>query len=179
MGCELGIKTGGLPAYKVMPFPPMFDVMNLIQKSTYNYINALRVADGECIIVEDDIRFSSMFLENAEQVKKSNFKRTIVALYSAWDWTPKVRDHLQCMIPYPIDKFFGTQAMYYTSDVVHDLANFMNEHVGKEAYDMLIKSFCRLNPDVKLLATRYSVVQHIGGESTGLGYHHTTGNFVP
>lgn len=165
--------------YNQMQFPAMFDHMGVMSKSTYNYAHALMMGDDEAVIVEDDIKFSSMFLENVAQVSKQHFSKTIIALYSAWDWNSKVDDHLQCILPYEIDNFFGTQAMYYTKDIRKPLSDFMTAHCGKEPYDLLIKSYCRLNPDTKLLALRYSIAQHTGVESTGLGHHHTTGNYVP
>jgi hypothetical protein len=139
-------------------------------KSTLNYIACLR-GEGDLALFEDDVAFSSLTRRTLHQLEGTEH---IVALYHCYP--PEPGDSLT--VPYGLDGFYGTQGMYYPASVREPLADYMMTHLGREPYDLLIKAWC-MGVGHDMLALRHCVVQHMGVTTTGLGHHHTTGNFVP
>jgi hypothetical protein len=142
--------------------------------SQYNYAQALlHTKDG--FIVEDDVIFSKDFDYYYNQIL-SNIPapRYVIALYSCYDFKD---NHL--FGEYPIDAFYGTQAMLFDIHTAREFGEYLMGTIGNEAYDLALKTFIKnINPQVKLYATAYSLVQHIGQVSTGLGHNHQTANFI-
>jgi GR25 family glycosyltransferase involved in LPS biosynthesis len=140
--------------------------------SQYNYSIALRqTVDG--LIIEDDVKLSKDFNEHLEKVK-SNIptSRYAVALYSCYQWNKDLEK-------YPIDMFYGTQAMLYDIETARGFGEYLAQNIGKEPYDLALKTYIKkVDPEVILYATKYSLVQHIGDISTGLGGGHKTGHFI-
>jgi hypothetical protein len=140
--------------------------------SQYNYSIALRqTVDG--LIIEDDVKLSKDFDEHLEKVK-SNIptSRYAVALYSCYQWNKDLEK-------YPIDMFYGTQAMLYDIETARGFGEYLAQNIGKEPYDLALKTYIKeVDPEVILYATKYSLVQHIGDISTGLGGGHKTGHFI-
>ena len=146
--------------------------------SQYNYSQALlNTKDG--LIVEDDIIFSKDFNYHYSQILNNiPAPRYVIALYACYDFKDK---HLTNNLynEYPVDDFYGTQAMLFDIHTARQFGEYLAGAIGKEAYDLALKTFIKeINPQVKLYATKYSLVQHIGQVSTGLGYNHQTANFI-
>jgi len=145
--------------------------------SQYNYSVALRqTVDG--LIIEDDVHLSRNFDQHLEKIKSDiPTLRYAVALYSCYNWNYVSNN--STIAEYPIDNFYGTQAMLYDLETARGFGEYLVQNIGKEPYDLALKTYIKeINPDVVLYASKASLVQHIGDISTGLGGQHKTGNFI-
>jgi len=146
--------------------------------SQYNYSQALlNTRDG--LIIEDDVMLSKDFARYYENmIRILPTTRYAIALYACYDFWNKLLIN-GFFAEYPVDDFYGTQAMLFDIHTAREFGNYLAGTIGKEAYDLALKTFIKeINPQVKLYATKYSLVQHIGQVSTGLGYNHQTKNFI-
>jgi hypothetical protein len=145
--------------------------------SQYNYARALLTTkDG--LIIEDDVKLSRYFDKALDEVIRNiPTPRYAVALYSCYNWT---QDNFNEVIAkYPIDMFYGTQAMLYDIETAREFGAYLLENIGKEPYDLALKTFIKtVNPEVILYASKLSLVQHMGDVSTGLGNGHQCFNFL-
>jgi len=145
--------------------------------SQYNYARALLTTkDG--LIIEDDVKLSRYFDKALNEVIRNiPTARYAVALYSCYNWT---QDNFNEVIAkYPINMFYGTQAMLYDIETAREFGAYLLENIGREPYDLALKTFIKtVNPEVVLYASKLSLVQHIGDISTGLGNGHQCFNFV-
>lgn len=145
--------------------------------SQYNYARALLTTkDG--LIIEDDVKLSRYFDKALNEVIRNiPTARYAVALYSCYNWT---QDNFNEVIAkYPINMFYGTQAMLYDIETAREFGAYLLENIGREPYDLALKTFIKtVNPEVVLYASKLSLVQHIGDVSTGLGNGHQCFNFV-
>jgi hypothetical protein len=140
----------------------------------YSYIlqNAKHNNDS-IILIEDDVKLSKNFNNYIEQVKPELPERYILALYTPY---PHFISSLE-IVEYGIDGFYGTQAMMYDIITSEELGKHILENIGKEPYDLAIKTYCKKN-NIPLLTLTYSLVEHIGDISTGLGGGHKAGRFI-
>ena len=145
--------------------------------SQYNYARAL-FTTKEGLIIEDDVKLSRYFDKALDEVIRNiPTPRYAVALYSCYNWT---QDNFNEVIAkYPIDMFYGTQAMLYDIETAREFGAYLLENIGKEPYDLALKTFIKtVNPEVILYASKLSLVQHMGDVSTGLGNGHQCFNFL-
>lgn len=145
--------------------------------SQYNYSIALRqTVDG--LIIEDDIRLCNKFdIELEQRLAEIPTKRYVIALYSCYNWGGY--SDYDKIAKYPVDMFYGTQAMLYDLETARGFGEYLAQNIGKEPYDLALKTYIKeVDPEVTLYASKYSLVQHIGDISTGLGGQHKTGNFI-
>jgi len=145
--------------------------------SQYNYSVALRqTVNG--LIIEDDVKLSRKFDQYLDKVKSDiPSKRYAVALYSCYQWI-QINNNL-VVAEYPIDMFYGTQAMLYDIETARGFSEYLAQNIGKEPYDLALKTYIKeIDPEVVLYASKASLVQHIGDVSTGLGNGHTAYNFI-
>jgi hypothetical protein len=145
--------------------------------SQYNYSVALRqTVDG--LIIEDDVKLSRKFDQYLNKVKSDiPTPRYALALYSCYNW-----NHISnglTVAEYPINDFYGTQAMLYDIETARGFGEYLAQNIGKEPYDLALKTYIKgVDPEVGLYATKLSLVQHIGDVSTGLGNGHKAFNYV-
>jgi hypothetical protein len=145
--------------------------------SQYNYSVALKqTVDG--LIIEDDIKLCRKFDQYLNKVKSDiPTPRYALALYSCYNW-----NHISnglTIAEYPIDNFYGTQAMLYDIETARGFGEYLAQNIGKEPYDLALKTYIKgVDPEVGLYATKLSLVQHIGDVSTGLGNGHKAFNYV-
>jgi hypothetical protein len=145
--------------------------------SQYNYSVALRqTVDG--LIIEDDVQLSRKFDQYLDKVKSDiPTPKYALALYSCYQWT-QIPNGLT-IAEYPIDMFYGTQAMLYDIETAREFGEYLAQNIGKEPYDLALKTYIKeIDPEVVLYASKLSLVQHIGDVSTGLGNNHKAFNFV-
>jgi hypothetical protein len=145
--------------------------------SQYNYSVALRqTVDG--LIIEDDVQLSRKFDQYLDKVKSDiPTPRYAVALYSCYNWI-NIPNGLT-IAEYPINDFYGTQAMLYDIETARGFGKYLAQNIGKEPYDLALKTYIKeVDPEVVLYASKLSLVQHIGDVSTGLGNGHTAYNFI-
>ncbi len=150
----------------------MYDDVQL--NGQYNYAQTLlHTKDG--LILEDDVKVSDKFMRHLSEVEKLiPDEKSIVSLYSMKHWNNSGKIEL---IKLAVSHFRNTQAMLYPVPVARAFGRHILRHFGAEPYDHALRTFCHLH-GVKLFAVNYSLVQHIGKVTTGLGYHHQARNFI-
>jgi len=145
--------------------------------SQYNYAVALlQTKDG--LIIEDDVKLCKNFdWELEERLAEIPTKRYAMALYSCYNWEG-YSDYNE-IAKYPVDMFYGTQAMVFDLKTAREFGAYLLKNIGKEPYDLALKTFIKtVNLEVGLYVSKMSLVQHIGDISTGLGNGHQTFNFI-
>ncbi|GIV33792.1 MAG: hypothetical protein KatS3mg031_1327 [Chitinophagales bacterium] len=150
----------------------MYDEVQL--NGQYNYAETLlNTKDG--LILEDDVQVSKKFMQYLREVEKLiPDEKSIVTLYSIKKWNDSNKFEL---IKLASSHFRHTQAMLYPVPVARAFGQHILDHFGAEPYDNALRTFCRLH-GTKIYAVNYSLVQHIGKVTTGLGYHHQSRNFA-
>jgi hypothetical protein len=150
------------------------------RNAQFNYATIL-LNSKECLIIEDDVFFSSNFKHHIDLLKNQiNFLNTkyAIALYSCYTWTLVNEDEVK-LCEYPMESFYGTQAMLYDIEMARNFGEHLMNNIGLEAYDMALKTFINIsNNQVKLFASTRSLVQHIGEKTSGLGHFHQTSNYI-
>jgi hypothetical protein len=148
----------------------------LQHNARFNYaMTLLYSADG--LIIEDDVILSKKFTEYMNEVKKLiDAERYIIALYSCYKWEAGKTINL---VDFPVHNFYGSQAMFFDEITKNDLARWILDGLimESEPHDFAVKSYCN-EYNVPLFAVNYSLVQHAGEITTGLGHHHQCPNFI-
>lgn len=154
-------------------------------RATFNYWRCLDAGrrhspDLGLLVMEDDIVPAKGWLARlANTVRQAEDRyagRYIMALYTAYFLVP-YGSALYAI--YPTRDFYGTQAIYFPSEVRDGFADFLQERgveKNQAPYDMLLKDFA-VESRTPILATTPSLFQHVGAESTGLGGFHKARNF--
>ena len=162
--------------YKIIQVDrPYTDVQRNAQ---YNYSYILKNSKNS-FIIEDDVNFSQTFLQDFQLVlsELQPFSKYAVAIYSCYTWTKNTNNHIR-LTNYPLRDFYGTQAMLYDHETSKNFGEFLYNNIGLEPYDMALKSYINLfDKEVKLLASTRSLVQHIGEQTTGLGFFHQSATY--
>jgi hypothetical protein len=150
----------------------LFDKVHL--NGPYNYAETLlHTRDG--LILEDDVIVSKNFMGYVAEVEKLvPDENSIVALYSLYN---RESDNQLRLVPFPVARFANTQAMLYPVWVARAFGQFILDRFSTAPYDMVLRDFCR-EYNLKIYATNYSLVQHYGIITTGLGLHHRATNFI-
>ncbi|MDZ4846202.1 MAG: hypothetical protein SH857_11705 [Chitinophagales bacterium] len=150
----------------------MYDDVQL--NGQYNYAETLlHTKDG--LIFEDDVQVSKNFMQHLLEVEKLiPDEKSIVTLYSMKPWSNSGKFEL---IKLAASHFRNTQAMLFPVSLARAFGKHILDYFGAEPYDHALRTFCRMH-GIKLFATNYSLVQHIGKVTTGLGYHHQSRNFA-
>ena len=159
---------------RITTIKPFDDVQH---NARYNYAHALIASEG--LVLEDDVQicryFDKHLLEVQNLVKERGLDRYIVALYSCYSWG---KTDLK-VVDYPVERFYGTQAMLMDGQTAKELGRWILKrlHIESEPHDFAIKSYCKAT-GTPLLASSYSLVQHLGKVTTGLGKFHRCHNFI-
>ena len=141
----------------------------------YNYAMILINSKND-IILEDDVQicnnFKVRFMDYVEPYQAKN-TRYVIALYSCYNWynSPNL------LAEYPLIDFYGTQGMVYDQETRIGFGQYLLKHLGEQPYDLALKTYLA-QTGTPLLATKYSLVQHMGAQTTGLGHHHQAFNFI-
>lgn len=134
------------------------------------------------LVMEDDVQLSLgwlPYLDKVRQAVEQLHERYIVSLYVPaddesgqvqFDFPNEARQRGEIIAPYPIDKFYGTQALFMPDIVRAELEEWIKGAVEKndpDPYDWLTRRFvagtnCPFYCSIPVLA------QHIGFETTGL-----------
>lgn len=151
----------------------MYDQVQL--NGQYNYAETLlNTKDG--LILEDDVQVSKNFMPYLGEIEKLiPDEKSIVTLYSRKQWSDSYKFGL---IKLAFSRYSNCQAMLYPVPVARAFGQYLLDHFGAEPYDHALGTFCRLN-EIKIYAANYSLVQHIGRVTTGLGsFDHQSRNFA-
>jgi len=141
----------------------------------YNYAMIL-INSRNDIIIEDDVQICNNFkvrcMDYLEPYQAQN-SRYAIAMYSCYNWN----NSLTLLTEYPLMDFYGTQAMMYDQETRIGFGQYLLEHLGEQPYDLALKIYLE-KTNTPLLATKHSLVQHMGVKTTGLGHHHQAFNFI-
>lgn len=177
-GSELHDTVAALHFDYVCQIPRVYRTEKLFDRvqlnGPYNYAETLlHTRDG--LILEDDVLVSKKFMHYLAEVEKLvPDENSIIALYSLYN---RKSESSLGLVPFPVSRFANTQAMLYPLPVARAFGNFLLDRFNPEPYDMQLRTFCYLN-NIKIYATNYSLVQHYGIVTTGLGLHHRAANFI-
>lgn len=142
----------------------------------FNYAMSIWYSEG--LVLEDDVQVSRNWTQWIDEVTSiAPDGDYIIALYACYQW--RTNGQLD-LVPYNIENFYGTQAMLFSESIREKLAHWILTRLDTEddePHDFAIKSFCN-EYRVPLYATTYSLAQHIGQVTTGLGHHHQCKNFI-
>ena len=159
----------------------------LTQRASWNYYRCLtHNADDERdrLILEDDVRFArgwqprlSAILADLQYLHGSGL---VLAIYSPWDLVLQEHRGERFYAEYPLEKFYGTQGIYYTAATRRGFAAYLKVHglvANEKGYDYLLRDYLS-KANLPLFAATPSLIQHIGKKSTGLGTWHDSQGFV-
>jgi hypothetical protein len=176
--------------------------------SQHNYSEILLNTTDGIIIEDDvqfSKKFSGHLEKIKRNIAKNEIKNYAIALYSCYDWNElygfgkinrrqpvvygfgHVEFNLQLaiqhesplVVEFPVDWFCRTQAMMYDLETARNFGSYLAQNIGKEPYDLALITYIKtVSPSTRLLASTYSLVQHIGENSSGLGQYHRSENFL-
>ncbi len=161
---------------------------DLRRRLNHNYHRCLSIALenslGLCVC-EDDIVFRDGFVAKLvmalNEMASAGLKDFVLSGYAAYEFDrdPSLRRGIHYS-SYPANWFYGTQCVFYPQSVLPEIADRIHEEgVVKRVdnVDMLLKKYCIGAQN--LYSTRYSIVQHVGRCSTGVGQgpFHTSRSF--
>lgn len=146
------------------------------RRACANYARALDLGAAAgargVLVCEDDVVFRDgwvgMLLDSLNEMQGAGLGEFILSLYSAGEHEGSLRRG-RFYSSYPADCFFGTQAVFFSAGELAPVRGIVWDCgvVSPEApYDLLIRR--RTVAMQHLYTTRCSLVQHIGGVSTGL-----------
>ncbi len=147
------------------------------QRACHNYWRALGLAGAGAravLVCEDDVIFRdgwlAMLLQSLEEMRARGLADFILAAYACYGLDRPALRRGTYYSSYPGRDFYGTIAMLYPGPEREAVRSLIWEHgvaCPEEPYDLLIGRHAVQRQH--LYATRYSVVQHVGTRSTGLG----------
>ena len=133
------------------------------------------------VILEDDVipmaqwEVALMHLTKAiTEVHGSSF---VLSLYRAGLRIPASGQRSIGYGRYPLNSFFGTQAMCYPMEVLPRLIDYihrMSIAAYSNPYDIVVSRFTQ-EMNIPLIFSVPSLVQHVGVQTTGLGTFHQSG----
>jgi hypothetical protein len=165
-------------------YSDQFEIVHT-DKELVGYDNFIRVCTepSSCefiLILEDDLDFSSDFLDKISHWLTKYiyvFSNNIVTLYTPYAEINQCLREGKDLWQYPIDGFYGTQALLGTPMIMHECGEFIKK-VERLPWDMAIKEWLKAT-NRGLISTVPCLVQHIGVISSIHGQHmHTTPGFV-
>jgi hypothetical protein len=146
---------------------------NAWKNSQFNYGQILSNSENE-IILEDDVKICENFEARANEYLAGLEERYAVALYACYGWAQDSK-----LAQYPLHNFYGTQGMVYDKQTRIGFGKYLLDNIGRDPYDLALKKYItEQDTDIVLYATTKSLVQHMGVNTTGLGYHHQAFNFI-
>ncbi|BDI30817.1 hypothetical protein CCAX7_28680 [Capsulimonas corticalis] len=156
-------------------------------RATWNYYRCLNEPIGGkrgTLLLEDDIRFAhgwqARLLDTLSVLEDRYGDNFAVSLYCPQSFALAGCAHGELFVSYPYDKFYGTQAMYYTAKMRHGFRTYLRKHGlarNDAPYDILLRYYLT-QEGLPLFATSPSLVQHMGKQSTGLGGWYESPSFM-
>ncbi len=168
---------------KISPLPesitPEFMNSDIRHRHNSNYAAAFLLGDmsKDALILEDDVHPCRNLQEQMKAlywlIGQRKLDRYIVALYSCTQWPLSAQN----LNEYTIDKFFGLQAMLYSANLRQVFHDAHLEYRDEQPADYITRIVAK-EQNLPILATTFSLFQHIGKQTTGLGDFHQTRNFL-
>lgn len=168
-----------------MPNVEFAEKLNVWQRATLNYVHCLRVGASYSqtfnipfIILEDDVVLSRNFFPLVQRLydvykffHNESGLESIITLYSSCYKSEQTRRGVIGLSELPYDKFCGTQAVLFPNvKTALELSKRLEENLesAERHYAIEIARHCN-DMSVSILMTSFSLVEHIGRVSTGLG----------
>ena len=157
----------------------------LRRRATWNYYRCLTQPAGGAggtLVIEDDVRFARGWLPRLAATVaalKESAGDFALSLYCPWDFPRAAYLEGRLYAEYPLERFYGTQAVYYTAKTRQGFAAYLKKHgvvANREPYDVLLWQYLS-EAGLPLFAAAPSLVQHRGTQSTGLGVWHDAPSF--
>ena len=159
----------------------------ILHRAAWNYYRCLTqpfAGERGTLVIEDDIRFARGWWMRLESIlvalEEHHGTDFVLALYAPWFFPQEGYQHGQLYVEYPLKKFYGTQAIYYTAKTRQGFAKYLKIHgvvALENIYDFLLREYL-LQSGLPLFAAAPSLVQHIGERSAIGGTRHTVPGFV-
>lgn len=157
----------------------------LHRRACHNYWRAIGLAEAApraAIVCEDDLVFRDgwlgMLLECLDEMQADGLEDFLLAAYSPGDHEAPPLRRGRCYSSYVAHSYYGGQAMIFSRGEIAPVRELVWRHgvvEPEEPYDLLVKR--RAIDRQHLYTTRHSLVQHLGVQSTGLGWGHTSPSF--
>lgn len=156
----------------------------LHRRACHNYYRALMLS-GDCrglIVCEDDIIYRNGWLvklcQALNEMETNGLTEFVISLYSASNHDAPWLRRGEYYSSYVASNFFGTQCVFYTASELQEITSLIwkcgvEQH--QEPYDLLVKRHCERKQN--LYTTRVALAQHVGQQSTGLGWWHCSPTF--
>ena len=144
-----------------------------------NYAAAFLLGDiqKDALILEDDVVCCKNLQEQLKAlywlIAHRKVTHYIIALYSCVKWPLSAQN----LNEYQVEKFFGLQAMLYSANLRQVFHDAHLKYCDQEPADFITRIVAK-EQNLPILATTFSLFQHIGKQTTGLGAFHQTGNFL-
>jgi hypothetical protein len=159
----------------------------LRHRATWNYYRCLNEPMGGTrgtLLIEDDIRFAqgwqARLLATLDALEDHAGDQFALSLYCPSRLALEGYQRGELFVEYPLDQFYGTQAMYYTAQTRAGFKAFLKKHGlihNAAPYDILLRHYVA-QEGFPLFMTSPSLVQHMGKQSTGLGAWYESPSFV-
>lgn len=157
----------------------------LCRRACHSYWRALTLAQPGCravLLCEDDVIFRDgwlgMLLECLNEMRRKGLREFLLTAYSTRNHDRHGWRRGAFYSSYVANGFYGTQAMLYPAGQMEAVSTLIWEQgvlVHQKPYDLLINRLA--DKRQHLYTTRYSLVQHTGMKSTGLGNGHMSPTF--
>ena len=142
-------------------------------QASYNFAKILRNADKTkkgMILLEDDIILNPDWFSHTHEIIQKIEQISDEFILSIYSPHRKMEVGENGFTEYPIDRFFGTQGMYYPPSVAIKLGNFLRDDGYEPGHDVRAHQFCE-DEKIKLYVPNRITIQHIGEKSA---FHGTT-----
>ncbi len=157
-----------------------FEHEKIIHRANRNLAQAFMLGnlENDVLILEDDVVPCKNLVKQLKAIywllrMVPNCDKYIIALYNTYDWGTGP----QGLFHYPVDQFYGLQACIFSSSIRKICSEYHYRMCDELPADFITKVIVKEN-NVKLLAVRFSLFQHMGAKTTGLGNYHMTANFL-
>ena len=162
------------------PLDKWWESKSLRVKSVWNYWRALSFSrDADYLLMmEDDVELARGWRDLIEKALPLA-KETPITLYAPdssdtrsvkFTFPREAYNKGEVITPYPMPKFYGTQAMIYSRATRKELATFFRKNLDNEdsrPIDWLVRDFF-IQKGCGILCTAPVIAQHMGFETTGL-----------
>ena len=158
---------------------PEFMELDIRPRHNKNYAAAFLLGDKntDALILEDDVMPCKNLQKQLDAVywliKKHQLDKYAIALYSHYKWPLSAQN----LHEYPNSRFFGLQAILYSANVRETFRMAHEALCDKEPADFITRIVAKEN-GLLLYATTFSLFQHMGQVTTGLGNFHYAENFL-
>ena len=143
------------------------------RQASWNFSKILRGANRNkrgIFVLEDDIILNPDWFAHAHEVINEIEKISDKFILSIYSPHRKMEVGENGFAEYPIDRFFGTQGMYYTPSVAIKLGRFLRDGNYQPGHDVMMHDFCK-DEKIKVYVPNRITIQHIGEKSA---FHGTT-----